>query len=125
MICVPHAESIQHYMPDSYVADVKEHGITKSIHVEAEWLGDPVEETKCVCVCVCLCVCVFVCVFVLCVCVCVGVGVCGCGCLNWQEHPYSNPLQSGVQGTNPAYNLTIQFCLCNFSPHLFLLISDF
>ena len=39
-------ESIQHYMPDSYVADVKEHGITKSIHVEAEWLGDPVEETK-------------------------------------------------------------------------------
>ena len=71
-MCVPHAESIQHYMQDSYVADVREYGVTKSIHVEAEWLGDPVEETKCVCVCVCVvCVCVCVCVCVLCVC-----GVC-------------------------------------------------
>ena len=69
-ICVylPHAESIQHYMQDSYVADVREYGVTKSVHVEAEWQGDPVEETKCVCVYVCVCV--------VCVCVCVCVRVC-------------------------------------------------
>ena len=86
-----------------------------------------------------ICIIVLFCAWVsysVCVCVC----VCVCGSprssvvlskilqtctLNWQGHPYSNPLQSGVQGTNPAINLTIQFCLCNFSPHLFLSISDF
>ena len=57
---LPHAESIQRYLQDSYLADVAGHGIVKSVHVEAEWPGDPVEETKCVCPSVCLSVCLSV-----------------------------------------------------------------
>ena len=61
---LPHAESIQHYLQDSYMADVAGHGIVKCVHVEAEWPGDPVEETKCVCLSVCLPVCPSVCLSV-------------------------------------------------------------
>lgn len=38
--------SIQTYLPKDYIADTKDFNVVKSVHVQAEWPGDPVEETK-------------------------------------------------------------------------------
>ena len=42
----PHAVPIMTYLVDEYRADIAGYNVTASVHVEACWSGDPVNETK-------------------------------------------------------------------------------
>lgn len=40
------AESVLRYTVERYREDMRGYNVTHSVHVEAAWPGDPVEETK-------------------------------------------------------------------------------